>query len=127
MSNTSNVPLNVLYDKIRELDRQIERASKKKEHILYVIDNFSSGNPSQLDFKDPTKDLDGSLNTKPLIIQILKNEGNPLHWKEVHDRFVKVKTNKITIDTFKVSITDMAKKPKFPIKRTKPGVYSYSK
>lgn len=110
--------------KLEKLDQQMTDIAEEKKHIQYVLDNFSFLNSTQLDLQPDIETFDGSLDTKPLIIEILKRKTHTMNWQDIRNIFTKVKPN-ISENTFKTSLGELVRSTKHPVERTKPGFYKY--
>lgn len=129
--NTSTVHFSDLKVKLDNIDAQIERfklqiqnLEVQREHLSYLMDNFGAiagsstlpdNQPTLLDFS-----YDSTLDTKSLILQILRTEKRPMYWNEVFNIFKNIKPN-IAESTVRVSLSQMNRNDKFPVKLVQKG------
>ena len=130
MKNNVSLSLKDFQDKLQQVNQEVKKLQEEKSHIEYVIDNiFKTENPlfktgNWFDHKLQTTSLDPSLNTKPLIIEILKSYGRK-RWRGVWEIFHELKPT-IARGTVQVSLSQMSRSEKYPVKQEN-GIYWYEK
>ena len=119
------VKLSQLDSSIKDYELLIARRKQERFHLKYLIDNYSSifgvsdtgSNQSTL---FPQVSYDPQKATKSLLVDILKGEAKKMTWKQIFAIFKEVKPE-IAESTVRVSLSQMNKDQKFPIKLIKNG------
>jgi hypothetical protein len=127
MNNTISLSLDKLQRKQDHLDSQIKKLQAEKGHIEYVITQFfedpsNTTVPSLSKNNDPVagqnSTYDSSKNTKELIVDILRTEGKKMKWRSVFEMFHQIKPE-IAVGTVQVSLSQMSRNTKYPVKLKK--------
>lgn len=111
--------LQSLDDEYKNLTVQLSNLKSEADKLRYLYDNFnniaglaSNSSQSTLPFSTP---LAPSLDTKRLLLLILKNENRGMTWVEIFNIFKNVKPT-IAESTVRVSLSQMNKDVKYPVK-----------
>jgi hypothetical protein len=114
--------IETLDEEIKESELAIVRKKEVRSHLSYLLDNFHKIFPQNTNDSSnsnvplfPEITYSPSLDTKSLIVEILRKESRRMKWQEIYEIFHAVKPD-IAESTLRVSLSQINKDPSYPVK-----------
>jgi hypothetical protein len=126
---SDSLSVSQLREKLQQLDQIIGNAEKEKEHILYVLNEFTDLNIEQIPLtnrRDQYKPNISAMNSnKDIILHILKeNRDRNLTRGQIYS-YLKLIKPEISENTFNVTLSQLTNVYNSPIFKVGVGIYRY--